>query len=57
VGVEAVVAEVLRLYDEFCVPISVPWVPDLLEPALIDAPAKQLIAACIRRAHARIHKD
>jgi hypothetical protein len=57
VGVEAVIVEVLKLYDEFVAPISVPWVPDLLEPALIDAPAKQLIAATIRRAHAKIHKD
>jgi hypothetical protein len=57
IGVEAVIVEVLKLYDEFVAPISVPWVPDLLEPALIDAPAKQLIAATIRRAHSRIHKD
>jgi hypothetical protein len=57
VGVEAVIVEVLKLYDEFVAPVNVPWVPDLLEPALIDAPAKQLIAATIRRAHAKIHKD
>jgi hypothetical protein len=57
IGVEAVIVEVLKLYDEFVAPVNVPWVPDILEPAVIDAPAKQLIAATIRRAHARIHKD
>jgi hypothetical protein len=57
IGVEAVIVEVLKLYDEFVAPVDIPWIPSLLEPALIDAPAKQLIAATIRRAHARIHKD
>lgn len=57
IGVEPTIAEVLKLYDEFIAPVNVPWVPDILEPAVIDAPAKQLIAATIRRAHARIHKD
>jgi hypothetical protein len=57
VGVEAVVAEVDRLYVEFIAPIDVPWIPAILEPTLIDAPARQLIAATIRRAHSRIHKD
>jgi hypothetical protein len=57
VGVEPLIVEVLKLYDEFVAPVNVPWVPDILEPAVIDAPAKQLIAATIRRAHARIHKD
>jgi molybdopterin-guanine dinucleotide biosynthesis protein A len=57
IGVEAVIVEVLKLYDEFVAPVDIPWIPSLLEPALIDAPAKQLIAATIRRAHSRIHKD
>jgi hypothetical protein len=57
VGVEAVVAEVDKLYLEFVAPVNVPWIPDILEPTLIDAPARQLIAATIRRAHSRIHKD
>jgi hypothetical protein len=57
VGVETVVAEVDRLYLEFVAPIDVPWIPNIIEPAVIDAPARKLIAAVIRRAHARIHKD
>jgi hypothetical protein len=57
VGVETVISELNRLYDEFIEPVNVPWVLDILEPTLIDRPAKQLIAAFVRRAHARIHKD
>jgi hypothetical protein len=57
VGVETVVAEVDRLYVEFVAPIDIPWIPNIIEPAVIDAPARQLLAAVIRRAHARIHKD
>jgi hypothetical protein len=57
VGVEVVVAEVDRLYVEFVAPIDIPWIPNIIEPAVIDAPARQLIAATIRRAHARIHKE
>jgi hypothetical protein len=57
VGVEVVVAEVDRLYVEFVAPIDIPWIPNIIEPAVIDAPARQLLAAVIRRAHARIHKD
>jgi len=56
-GVEPVIVEVHKLYDAYVAPIDVPWIPSILEPTLIDMPAKQILAATIRRLHDRIHKD
>lgn len=47
-GVETIIAQAHALYDQYVVPIDVPWVPDVLEPLAIDRPAKQLLAAMIR---------
>lgn len=57
IGVDAAIAWAHGVYDTYCVPFNVPWVPDILEPTLIDLPAKKLIAAVITRVHERIHKD
>ena len=48
VGVENVVERANLLYDSYVAPVDIPWVPDALEPAMIDAPAKQILAALIR---------
>lgn len=47
-GVEAIVSQAVGLYDLYVAPVDVPWVPDILEPSLIDLPAKQLLAVVIR---------
>jgi hypothetical protein len=48
VGVEELVSRAVALYDAYVQPIDVPWVPDILEPTLIDLPAKQILAVLIR---------
>lgn len=45
-GQEAVVAYVLGLYDQFVVPLDLPGVPALAEPA-VDAVIKRIISALI----------
>lgn len=57
IGVDAAIKFAHDLYDRFVAPIDIPFVPDLLEPTVIDGPAKALIAAVIRRVHERIHRD
>jgi hypothetical protein len=52
-GIDAFVLWEKQLYDVYVVPIDVPWIPNVLEPAIIDAPAKQIIEAATRRAYAR----
>ena len=47
-GVENIVSRAIALYDAYVQPVDVPWVPDILEPTLIDLPAKQLLAVVIR---------
>jgi hypothetical protein len=56
-GVEPFIVMVNGLYDTHVAPIDFPWVPNILEPALIDGPAKQIIAATIRRLHDRVHTE
>lgn len=56
-GIEPAIVEVHKLYDLYIAPVDVPWVPNILEPALIDAPAKTLIGAIMRRLHERIHNE
>jgi len=57
VGVEEVIRQVHTLYDVYVAPVNVPFVPDILEPSLIDAPIKQVLAGLIRRLHERIHDE
>lgn len=57
VGVDAIIAQVNALYDTYVAPADIPWCPDVLEPTLIDMPAKQILAALIRGLHSRVHKD
>lgn len=57
VGIEAVIAQINALYDQYVAPLDIPWVPDVLEPTLIDSPAKLLVGSILRRLHDRIHKD
>lgn len=47
-GVDAIINQAHLLYDTYVMPFDIPWVPDILEPAVIDRPAKQLLAALIR---------
>ena len=47
-GVETIVSHAVALYDRYVAPVDVPWIPDLLEPTLLDLPAKQLLAIVIR---------
>lgn len=47
-GVEEIVGRAVALYDSYVAPVNIPWVPDILEPTLIDLPAKQLLAVLIR---------
>ena len=56
-GVDKIIAQANVLYDKYVAPVNIPWVPDILEPTLIDAPAKQLLAAIIRGFHDLIHED
>lgn len=56
-GAEPLIVEINKLYDQYVAPYDVPGIPDALEPALIDAPVKLLIASIVRRLHDRIHKD
>lgn len=48
VGVENIITQANLLYDSYVAPVDVPWVPDVAEPLVIDAPAKQILAALIR---------
>jgi hypothetical protein len=57
VGVDSIIKEAQLLYDSYVAPIDIPWVPDIAEPMLIDAPAKQLLAAIIRGFHDLIHAE
>lgn len=57
VGIDEVVKQAHLLYDQFVAPIDVPWIPAVLEPTLIDAPAKQILESIIRNLHDAIHED
>jgi hypothetical protein len=57
VGVDNLVAQVDSLYDLYIAPLDIPYVPDHLEPQLVDLPVKQTLAALIRGFHKRIHTD
>lgn len=56
IGVDAIVAAAQEAYDEYVAPFDFPRIPDALEPALIDKPAKMLLAMLIRGFHDLIHK-
>lgn len=56
-GVDNVVMIAQQLYDKYIAPIDVPWIPDPAEPAVIDLPAKWLLAQVIRGFHAIVHRD
>lgn len=47
-GVDNIITQAHLLYDSYVAPVDVPWVPDVLEPMVIDRPAKQLLSALIR---------
>ena len=55
VGIENFIVMVNAAYDKYIAPIDVPWVPDVAEPVVIDAPAKWFIGQVIRGIHDRIH--
>lgn len=55
-GIDQFCLKVRELYDKYIAPVDVPWVPNTLEPALIDTPAKAILEAVIRRLHEQIHK-
>lgn len=55
VGEEAVVAYLAAEYDQYIVPIDIPYVPDSVE-AVIDAIAKKEIKVLVAAAHKAIHK-
>lgn len=57
VGVENIIKELHDLYDTYIAPIDVPYVPDPLEPTLIDNPLKKAISDLVLSVHKRIHKD
>jgi hypothetical protein len=52
-GIDAFVAYEAKLYDTYVAPVDVPWVPDMLEPVLIDVPVKKVLEAITRRAYQR----
>ncbi len=54
-GEEAIIAYLCAKYDEVLAPLNIPFVPDALEPALIDTPIKAGIAHIVRTGHAAIH--
>lgn len=56
-GVEHLVTAAYLLYDKHIAPVDVPWIPDIAEPAVIDAPAKWLIAQTIRGFHQLVHRE
>jgi hypothetical protein len=47
-GVENIITQANLLYDSYVAPVDIPWVPDVAEPMMIDAPAKQILASLIR---------
>lgn len=55
VGEDAVVLYLQGKYDQYIVPVDIPYVPELAE-AVIDASAKRAIGVLVKVAHARIHK-
>ena len=55
-GIDAVISHAHAAYDKFCVPLDIPGIPDIAEPA-VDAAAKALIAKALRAAHDRLHKE
>lgn len=52
-GIDAFVAWEKQLYDQYIAPVDVPWVPNVMEPAVIDMPAKMLLESLTRRAYAK----
>lgn len=55
VGEEAVVAYLTAEYDQYIVPIDIPYVPEAMEK-VIDAIAKKEIKVLVSAAHKAIHK-
>lgn len=56
-GEDAIIAYLAAKYDQHLAPLNIPYVPDALEPVLIDSPIKAGIAHLVRTGHAAIHKD
>jgi hypothetical protein len=56
-GEDNVIKVALDLYDQHLAPLNIPFVPDSLEPVLIDTPIKVGIAHLIRTGHKAIHRE
>lgn len=57
IGEDAVIAILQAKYDQYAAPLDVPFVPNALEPALVDVPIKQAIGYLVRAGHKAIHHD
>jgi hypothetical protein len=55
-GEANVISFIALKYDQFIAPLNVPFVPDALEPALVDAPIKAVLAHLVKVGHAAIHQ-
>lgn len=55
IGVDNIVLAAQSAYDEYVAPFDIPGVPNHMEPALIDQPAKMLLALLIRGFHDLVH--
>lgn len=56
VGVEEVIRVALDLYKTHIVPLDIPLVPNILEPA-VDEAIKLMIAKLIRGFHQLVHRE
>lgn len=54
-GLDNLVNQANDLYDRYVKPVDVPWVPDVMEPTLIDQPAKLILEQLIRGFHDLVH--
>ncbi len=55
-GATNVKAALAAYYDKHIVPIDVPYVPDSLEPHVIDTPLKMGLSAAFDYFHKRVHE-
>lgn len=56
-GIENVIYYVQSQYDKHIAPLDIPWIPNADEPAVVDAPAKWLLAQAVHGFHKLVHKD
>lgn len=56
IGLEPFIAQVNMLYDQYVAPLDIPWVPNIVEPA-VDQAVKSFLGHVIRKLHDKIHTE